>query len=823
MRISPSSVFHAPRTETTRSDRFAFLVDPEGPNWLATNASGSSILERFDGKRSFGEIVNQYAVDAGYEFAKAWQHVETVTLDALRQKYLQSEITSQELYSGRAPYLEEEPLREVWLHTNNSCNLTCRHCLVSSGPDGDPGLPTAKLLELIQETRTLGAKRYFFTGGEPFIRKDIFELIDAVLADPEAELAILTNGLLFRDSYIEALQALDTSRLRLQISLDGSRPEINDPIRGRGSFERIVDGIRTAVAAGLPATVTTAIAEANATDVPRVTRLVASLGVNNHHLLWLHKRGRADAEGEDKTPTVALVIDVVREAARVAGEVGIVVDNCESIKSRLLSSTHSKRDLAAACISSLCIYSDGNVYPSASMANVKELCLGSVHEQSLEQIWQKSDVAQEFRRATVATKELCKDCSLKFLCGGGDIEHSYFYAGSIHDHDPYCELHKAMFADAMTDIAQSRSLYVANGRSGYNAPVLLASMGEGAVHCATTEAPRDVQTTRSECVLSFDLDAPRKVVQEFYGDAADEPQAELCCPVRPAEEDLTHIPKEVVERFYGCGSPVADADIQPGETTLDLGSGGGIDVFIAARRVGPEGRAIGVDMTDRMLAVAHQYQPKVAANLGYDVVEFRKGFLEEVPLGDKEVDVITSNCVINLSPDKKRVLAEMWRVLKDHGRVCFSDIISEEEVPAHQRQDPRLWGECISGALTEGELLSYLERAGFYGVQVLKKSFWKEVEGYRFFSVTVRGFKFEKTKGCVFIGQDAIYQGPFKGVSDEEGHWFPRNQPVEICTDTAAKLSKAPYTGMFVVTDPTKDIQDAFQCCSPGEGSESCC
>ncbi len=799
------------------------MVDREGPNWLATNSAGSAILERFDGKLSFGEIVNEYAADTGYEFAKAWQDVHTVALDAIRQKYLQPEVTSRPEYGGRRPYLEGEPLRELWLHTNNSCNLTCRHCLVSSGPDGDPGMPTAKLVDLIQQARTLGAQRFFFTGGEPFIRKDIFDLIDAVLEDPEAELAILTNGLLFRETYIEALQARDSSRLRLQISLDGSRPETNDPIRGQGSFVGIVDGIRTAVAAQLPTTVTTAIAEANAHDVPLVTRLVASLGVKNHHLLWLHKRGRADGEGEDKTPSVAQVIEIVREVGRVAKEVGIVVDNCESIKARLLSTAHSKRDLAAAGISNLCVYSDGKVYPSASMADVPELCLGSIHEQPLEKIWQQSEVAQEFRSATVATKELCQDCSFKFLCGGGDIEHSYFYAGSIHGHDPYCELHKAMFADAMTELAESRAQFVTNGRSGYNAPIVIAGMGEGAVHCATTEAPREVQTTRSECVLSFDLDAPRKVVQEFYGDAAEKPQAELCCPVQPAAEDLAHIPEEVVARFYGCGSPVADAEIQPGETTLDLGSGSGIDVFIAARRTGRAGRAIGVDMTDRMLAVARHYQPAVATNLGYDSVEFHKGYLEEIPLGDKEVDLITSNCVINLSPDKKRVLAEMWRVLKDHGRVCFSDIVSEEEVPAHQRQDPRLWGECISGALTEGELLSFMERAGFYGVQVLKKSFWKEVEGYRFFSVTVRGYKFEKTQGCVFVGQDAIYQGPFKGVSDEEGHWFPRNVPVEICTDTAAKLSQPPYVGMFVVTDPTKDVQDAFQCCAPGPGGESCC
>ncbi len=822
MNVMLETVLHTPNREASRLDGITFLVDREGPNWLATDERGTEILARFDGKRTFGEIVNEYASETGFEFAKAWQHVETIARDAVRQKYLTEKQVARDPYAGREEHLRTEPLRELWIHTNNSCNLACRHCLVSSGPDGDPGLPTEKVLDVIQQARSLGTQRFYFTGGEPFVRKDVLELIDAVLSDPEAELAILTNGILLPGKRLEALSRRAKERLRLQISLDGSCAEINDPIRGTGSFERIVEGIRVAVQMRMSVTVSTVIAEANADDVANVTRLVASLGVKNHHLLWLHKRGRADVRGEDRTPSIEKVIEVVRVANRVAKEHGITVDNCESVKARLRSMIHTKHDLAGSCISSLCVYSDGMVYPSASMANVPELSLGSVLEQSLERIWRESPIAREFRAATVEKKEICKACSLKFLCGGGDIEHAYFYEGSIHAHDPYCDLHKAMFADAMQELAEERKGLVSNRQSGFNAPVIIAGMGEGAVNCATDEEPREVQTTRSECVLSFDLDAPRKLVREFYGDAAEKPQEELCCPVQPNEEDLAHIPKEVVERFYGCGSPVADADIRQGEKTLDLGSGAGIDVFIAARHVGPEGKAIGIDMTDEMLNVANEYRPVVANNLGYDVVEFHKGFLEEIPLEDKSVDLVTSNCVVNRSPDKKRVFFEMWRVLKDHGRIVIADIVSEEEVPPHQRKDPRLWGECISGALTEEELLAYLERAGFYGIQLLKKTFWKEVEGYRFYSVTVRGYKFEKTKGCVFIGQKAVYQGPFKGISDEEGHWFPRGVPVEICTDTAAKLSKEPYAGQFLVTDPTREIQEDFRCCAP-DGEGRCC
>ena len=207
------------------------------------------------------------------------------------------------------------------------------------------------------------------------------------------------------------------------------------------------------------------------------------------------------------------------------------------------------------------------------------------------------------------------------------------------------------------------------------------------------------------------------------------PKAELCCPVQPEAADLAHIPPEVVDRFYGCGSPVTAAALAPGETMVDLGSGAGIDCFIAAKKVGVGGRVYGIDMTDQMLAVARECQPKVANALGYDAVEFRKGYLEEIPLEDSAADVVTSNCVINLSPDKSRVLREIWRVLRDHGRTVIADIVSDSEVPPHMRADGQLWGECISGALTEEAFLSALERAGFYGVSIVKKSFWREVEG----------------------------------------------------------------------------------------------
>src|SRR5262249_58655805 len=212
-------------------------------------------------------------------------------------------------------------------------------------------------------------------------------------------------------------------------------------------------------------------------------------------------------------------------------------------------------------------------------------------------------------------------------------------------------------------------------------------------------------------------------------------------------------------------------------------------------------------------------RPVVAGNLGYDAVEFRKGFLEAIPVADRSVDAVTSNCVVNLSPDKARVFAEIWRVLKNHGRAVIADIVSAREVPPHLKTNPKLWGECTVGALTQEGFLAALEKAGFYGVEVLKKVYWKSIEGYPFYSVTARGWKFEKTAGCVVRGQRGRSLGPGKALLDEEGHTFPRGLEVEVCTDTAAKLSEAPYSGSFHVREPAGG-SDFARGCDPSTG---CC
>jgi len=243
------------------------------------------------------------------------------------------------------------------------------------------------------------------------------------------------------------------------------------------------------------------------------------------------------------------------------------------------------------------------------------------------------------------------------------------------------------------------------------------------------------------------------VVKQKYGNAAKQVAAggvatcggggELSC-CDPITKDLydgsqiSALPKEAVAASLGCGNPTAFAKLQPGETVLDLGSGGGIDVLLSAKRVGPTGKAYGLDMTDEMLSLARANQKKA----GVENVEFLKGAIENIPLPENSVDVIISNCVINLSGDKDRVLREAFRVLKPGGRLAISDVVVRGEVPADIRKSVELWVGCVAGALEEFEYRDKLFSAGFENIDIEPTRVYKVEEARDFLSSA--GFDVDK-------------------------------------------------------------------------------
>ena len=221
----------------------------------------------------------------------------------------------------------------------------------------------------------------------------------------------------------------------------------------------------------------------------------------------------------------------------------------------------------------------------------------------------------------------------------------------------------------------------------------------------------------------------KKFVKKRYGEMAK--AGASCCPscdcvpsltelgkrIGYSDEDLQNVP-EASNMGLGCGNPVALATLKEGDTVLDLGSGGGIDVFLAAKRVGHTGKVIGVDMTDEMINRAKS----TAKKYGYTNVEFRLGEIENLPVEDNSVDVIISNCVINLSTDKEKVFRDAYRVLKPGGKIMISDLVTEEEIPDKIKKSFEAWAECIAGALEKNEYLDTIRKAGFEKVTIVSES-----------------------------------------------------------------------------------------------------
>ena len=333
-------------------------------------------------------------------------------------------------------------------------------------------------------------------------------------------------------------------------------------------------------------------------------------------------------------------------------------------------------------------------------------------------------------------------------------------------------------------------------------------------------------------------------VKARYSDAAQKKVEALCCPIEYDRRYLEIIPKEIIERDYGCGDP--SKYLRPGETVLDLGSGAGKICYIAAQVVGATGKVIGVDMNDDMLALARKYQKSVGDALGFHNVEFRKGRIQDLALDVEKldaalkanpiassdaflraeelaeelrvthpliqsdsIDVVVSNCVLNLVEPraKEQLFHEIFRVLKKGGRAVISDIVSDEGVPESMQSDPELWSGCISGALTESAFVQAFIDVGFYGVQLLNWDAkpWRTVHGIEFRAVTIEAFK-GKQGPCFERNQAVIYRGPFKEVLDDDGHRMERGKRYAVCDKTYNLYRKAPYAEFFEFVEPLTDV-----------------
>ncbi len=331
-----------------------------------------------------------------------------------------------------------------------------------------------------------------------------------------------------------------------------------------------------------------------------------------------------------------------------------------------------------------------------------------------------------------------------------------------------------------------------------------------------------------------------------YKAGAKQAEKGLCCPIQYDKASLDILPQEVVEKDYGCGDP--SKYVRPGETVVDLGSGAGKICYILAHEVGSQGRVIGVDFNNDMLALSRKYLDEMAGKLGYRNVRFVKGKIQDLALdldmaqtwldkhpiakvedlyefqaecdrlrreepliADGSVDVIVSNCVLNLArpEDKGTLFAEMHRVLRKGGRAVISDIVCDEDPTPEIKADSELWSGCIAGAMREDEFMEMFECAGFYGIEILVRQDepWQVIDGIEFRSVTVQAFK-GKEGPCIEGNQAVIYTGPWKCVCDDDGHTLCRGQRMAVCDKTFDIMTNAdgPYAGQIIAVPPREEI-----------------
>lgn len=373
-------------------------------------------------------------------------------------------------------------------------------------------------------------------------------------------------------------------------------------------------------------------------------------------------------------------------------------------------------------------------------------------------------------------------------------------------------------------------------------------------------------------------------VRNRYSQGAREFVPELCCPVDYDASLLEVLPEEILERDYGCGDP--SRFCRPGDRVLDLGSGAGKICYMASQLVGEKGHVIGVDTTPEMLELARSHQDGIARRIGWKNTEFQNGVIQDLALdrdklgaflaehpvrnladlaaleaetqrlrkeepmiADGSIDLVLSNCVLNLidNADKQKLFREIHRVLKRGGRCAISDIVSDQDVPEKLRGSAELWSGCISGAIREDRFLQAFSDAGLYGVEIVayQEKAWAIVEGTEFRSMTVVAHK-GKEGACYEHNEAVIYKGPWKQVIDDDGHVFRRGERSAVCRKTFGIMRSEPYAPSMLPIPPLAEIatEDAgvFACSTtrrrdpretktgvirenvaPGCDDESCC
>ena len=507
-------VYYAPSATYRVRDGVTLAVDGEKPHWITINGTGATVLRGCTGENTVGELTARLAQRHGVPFAAAL--ADTIAfLEALEAvDYVQQSPRLAPPYRGRTAAVSLGRLADVYLFVTNDCNLRCTHCYVSSGDYVPPReMATDEIFGLIDQARDLGATRFLVTGGEPFMVRDIYDIIRHITT--ESDLVLLTNGMFFNDRNLARLkESIGRGRVSLQISLDGPTPDLHNAIRGKGAFERTAEAIPRVIAAGYDVAISTAVSLHTVDHMTDMTRLVGRLGARAHHILFMQEWGRAIDNKPELMIPPARVSRVLRDCVAVGEEIGVTIDNDASLRVRIRGKRGRKTDLCSCGWDTLAVFSDGQVYPCVWLAGAPGLECGSVLAQPLADIWRGSSVLEQVRNASVQNREVCSDCHLKFLCAGGSPCSSHFASlatrgkSDLHSAEPYCET----FMDATHAMLWELGLagVPADGGNGrYEAPRLYNAMDGAGSHCArpnTVARDRAFEVGSYHCVCVLESD-----------------------------------------------------------------------------------------------------------------------------------------------------------------------------------------------------------------------------------------------------------------------------------------------------------------------------
>jgi len=711
--------------------------------------------------------------------------------NTLAYQQLQSRISSPNPLVYVPKLTSKTALQEFWIHLTNRCNLSCTHCLFSSSPTEKDMLSFEKIALHVNEAYALGCRLFIISGGEPLVHPELLSLVEMILALSDTEVVILTNGMLLEKLF--TCKEFPTSRLHFQISLDGL-PKEHDAIRGRGSFEKLEQNIVWLQKAGYSFSLSVCLHPLNIHSLEAIVALASELKAGHLHFLWYFSRGRGENEGLIDQD---ILFRALIHAYEKAQQLGLVIDNFEALKTQIFAPKGTVHDGSSSGRSSLALGYDGHFYPSAAMVGESALLMeGKSIAEALE-----SKVAKDIASHSITALS----SPLRFLLGGGDLDHSFAHAKTFMGDDPYEPLLEKLALWLITEEAKRfESLHVK--------PAFCLEMGDILYSCGANEG---VAHTHANCLLATGESESLRLVKAFYHDAALHDKEDILNPACYEEQYLSHIPAHLRFRGYGCGSPILDAKLRESESVLDLGSGRGIECFIASKLVGKNGRVMGVDMLDSMLKIARSGAEEVTQSLGYNNLTFAKGYLEALPEKDERFDVITSNCVLNLSSHKRKLFAEIFRVLKKGGRLVVSDVICDEEASATIRNDAKLSGECIGGALTQTHLLGLLRESGFENIQLLKRFFYREVQGHTFYSLTFEAYKPNVQKQI-----EVIYKGVGESLTLDNGVVLFKGMKTRIDEALAKRLGNE----LFIL-DENGNVsnQEGQSCCcaTPPESKPS--